>query len=311
MKTNRLLSGLLSVTLVSALIFTGCKKDKNELSEQEEQQVAMAATESEGEADNSFSDVFDDAMGANNQVGMEGTGIFGGRTISTETGRTMQVDSVPSCATVTIQHLASTFFPVKVTVDFGAGCIGRDGRTRSGKMITIYTGRLTVAGSMSTTTFDNYRVDSVLVQGTVKITNTSTPPSVGTLPVHQFTVDVINGRRTRPNGHYLEWNGHRVITQVEGMLTPLHPFDDVYAITGHGSGSVHRGTFIASWESQITVPLRKRFNCRWITQGKIRVVRRNLATTSRWAAVLDYGAGTCDRNATLTINGVTHNILLR
>ena len=312
MKTNRLLASLLSVILVSALLFSGCKKDKNELSDQEEEQIAMAASESDADAENGFNDVFDDAIGANNEVGMEGTGIFGGRTMSTENGRTMQVDSVPPCVTVTVVHLSTTaVFPVKITVDFGAGCAGRDGRIRSGKIITVYTGRMINPGSISTTTFENYHVDSVHVQGTVKITNTSTPPTAGALGVHKWNVDIINGRLTRPNGHYFEWNSHRVVTQVEGMITPLLPLDDVYTITGTASGTVHRGTFVAAWESDIIEPLRKRFNCRWITKGKVKIMRRNLSSTSRWIAVLDYGNGNCDRNATLTANGVTHNILLR
>jgi hypothetical protein len=315
MKTTRLLTSILAVSLVTFTVLTGCKKEKSELSPQEEEQIAMAATEGDAEGENAFNDVFDDVLGANNEVGMEGTGIFGGRTSMDgsllESGRGMQVDSVPSCAIVTVIRLSTTApFPVKIIIDFGTGCQGRDGRVRSGKIITTYTGRLVHPGSQSTTTFENYKVDSIRVQGTLVIKNTSTPPAVGTHPVHQFTYDVINGRLTRPNGHYVEWNSHRVVTQVEGMLTPFTPLDDVYAITGHGNGSAHRGTFVCAWESNIIEALRKRFNCRWITKGKIKVTRRNLASTSPWVAVLDYGNGTCDNHATLTVNGVTRPILL-
>jgi hypothetical protein len=223
----------------------------------------------------------------------------------------MQVDSLPACVTVTVLHLSTTSpFPVKIIVDFGTGCHGRDGRLRSGKIITTYSGRLIVPGSTSTTTFENYHVDSVWVQGTLVIKNTSTPPAAGALPVHQFTFDVINAKLTRPNGNFTEWTSHRVVTQVEGMLTTTTPLDDVYVITGNGHGAVHAGTFACQWESSIIEPLRKRFTCRWITKGKIKVMRRNLASTSPWVAVLDYGAGTCDNNAVLTVNGVAHPVLL-
>jgi hypothetical protein len=315
MKTTRLLTGILAVSLVTFTVLTGCKKEKSELNPQEEEQIAMASTEGDAEGENAFNDVFDDVLGANNEVGMEGTGIFGGRTTTDgsllEAGRGMQVDSLPACVTVSVIHLSTTsIFPVKIIIDFGTGCQGRDGRIRSGRIISVYTGRLITPGSQSTTTFDNYRVDSIGVQGTLVIKNTSTPPTAGNLPIHQFTFDVINGKLTRPNGNYTEWNSHRVVSQVEGMLTPTTPLDDVYAITGHANGSVHRGTFVCQWDSNIIEPLRKRFLCRWITKGKIKVMRRNLSSTSPWVAVLDYGAGTCDRNATLTVNGVTHQILL-
>jgi hypothetical protein len=315
MKTTRLLTSILAVSLVTIITLYGCKKEKSELSPQEEEQIALASTEGDAEAENAYNDVFDDVLGANNEVGMEGTGIFGGRTTTggstLDAGRGMQVDSVPACVTVTVVHLNTTsIFPVKITIDFGLGCQGRDGRIRSGKIITTYTGRLLTPGSTSTTTFDNYRVDSIGVQGTLVIKNTSTPPAPGVLPVHQFTFDVINGKLTRPNGNFTEWNSHRVVTQVEGMLTPTTPIDDVFAITGNAHGSVHRGTFVCTWDSNIIEPLRKRFNCRWITKGKIKVMRRNLASTSPWVAVLDYGAGTCDNNAVLIVNGVAHPVLL-
>jgi hypothetical protein len=309
MKTTRLLTSILTVSLVTIFALYGCKKEKSELSPQEEEQIAIASSESDAESENIFNDAFDDVLGANNEVGMEGTGIFGRTTL--DGGRGMQVDSVPACVTVTVIHLNTTsIFPVKIIVDFGTGCQGRDGRIRSGKIITIYNGRLTVPGSTSSTTFENYHVDSVWVQGTLLIKNTSTPPTAGAIPVHQFTFDVINAKLTRPNGNFTEWTSHRVVTQVEGMLTPTTPLDDVYVITGNGHGSVHRGTFVCQWESNIFEPLRKRFTCRWITKGKIKVMRRNIASTSPWVAILDYGAGTCDNNAVLTVNGVAHPILL-
>jgi hypothetical protein len=309
MKTRQILTPVLTIVMFALVVtFYACKKNSTELTPQEEEQIAVAASESDAEADNSYNDVFDNVIGVNNEVGMEGTGVFG-RTM--QNGREMNVDTVPSCVVVTVVHLSSTsIFPIKITTDFGLACTGRDGRVRSGKIITTYSGRLTEPGSTASTTFDNYFVDSVKIEGTLNISNTSTPPAAGTLPVRQFTIDVVNGRRTKPNGFYAEWNGHRVITQVEGMLTPILPLDDVFTITGGGHGTVHRGTFVASWESNITTPLRKRFACHWISSGQVKVRRTNLATNSQWVAVLDYGNGTCDANATFTLNGVVHQIIL-
>jgi hypothetical protein len=311
MKTKNILTPVLTLAMFCLVIaFYACKKNSTELTPQEEEQIAVAASESDAESENTYNDVFDNVIGVNNEVGMEGTGVFGGRTI--QNGREMNVDSIPTCVTVTIVHLSSTsVFPIKITTDFGLSCTGRDGRVRSGKIITTYSGRLTEPGSTATTTFDNYHVDSVLVQGTLTIANTSTPPAIGSLPVRQFTIDITNGRRTRPNGWFVEWTSHRVITQVEGMATPTSPLDDVFTITGNGHGAVHRGTFAATWQSEITTPLRKRFSCHWISLGEVKVRRTNLATNSVWVATLNYGNGICDANATLTVNGVVHPIILQ
>jgi hypothetical protein len=289
------------------LTFNSCKKEKSELTEQEEEEIALASTQADAESENMFSDAFDDVMGVNNDVGMAGTGIFGGRTAPNLRG--MNVDSVPPCVTVTVVHLSSTPFPVRITVDFGVGCVGRDGRMRSGKIISTYTGRLIDPGKSATTTFENYFVDSVKVEGTLVITN-STPPLAGPVAVRSFTFDVQGGKLTRPNGNYSEWNSHRVITQVEGLGTPLIALDDVFTITGGAKGTVKRGSLIVKWESIITEALRKRFACRWIVKGRVKISRVNLPSTSPWVAVLDYGNGFCDNNATLTVNGITHQITL-
>lgn len=293
-------SRLLTIAFLSLLVGTvSCKKDKSdsEFTEAEQQQATMASSQAEAESDNIFSEVFDNVIGVNTEVGVGGTGVFAGRLGGT-TGRVAQVDST-HCFTVTIIRLNSANpFPVKIILDFGAGCIGRDGRLRKGKIITTYTGRLLHPGATATTTFDGYYVDSIKVQGTQIVSNISTTTAF------KLNIQVQNGKLTHANGNYQQWNSTRVITQVEGMATPLLPIDDVFTITGHAAGVVKRGTIITTWESLIIEPLRKRFNCRWIVKGKARLTR------NAHQAILDYGQGTCDRHATLTINGVVHNILL-
>lgn len=303
MKTN--LSLLRAAFLTGSLVvgLFACQKEKSEasLTPQEEEQAVTIASESEAEAEVTNNAVFDDAMGANDEVGMSGTGIFGGRISGTSS-----MDSLPRCATVTITHSNPLEkFPIRIVTDFGtAGCLGKDGHKRYGKIITEYTGRLIVPGKSAVTVFDGYRVGDIKISGTFKITNTSTSN------MRQFTIDVQNAKRLRPNGDYVQWNSHRVITQVEGLGTPEFPFDDVFTITGYASGTVKRGDLIINYESTITEPLRKRFNCRWISKGEVKTIRRSTASSSPWIGVLNYGNGECDNAATLTINGVTRSITL-
>jgi hypothetical protein len=311
MKKMSLLTRVTTMLVLASLAFTGCKKETSDtLTPQQEEEAVTASSESETENELVFNDVFDNVMGVSPQVAVGGTGIFG-RAISGDIrgGREMGMDSVLPCVTVTITHLtAAQDFPVKVVIDFGtAGCPGRDGHTRYGKMIIVYTGRLIYPGKSATTTFDGFKIDNISVQGQHVITNT-TANTTGSNML-QYTIDVTDAKLSKPDGNYSLWNSHRVITQTEGNGTML-PLDDVFKITGTARGKVKHGNMLYAWVSEITEPLIKKFTCRWISKGIIRVKRENLSDTSVWVATLNYGNGNCDFLATLTINGVDHSIQL-
>ncbi|MEO7983515.1 MAG: hypothetical protein ABI688_05490, partial [Bacteroidota bacterium] len=153
----------------SLLIVSSCQKENSQSSDDDQQQIEASSVSSEADAESEsvFNGIFDDAMGVSDEVGLAGTGIFG-RTVA--------------CPEVTVTHMnASTPFPIRVLFNFGvAGCTGRDGHLRKGKIIVEYTNRLVYPGAIGTTTFDGFYLDSTKVEGTLKITNTSPP---GTQPV--------------------------------------------------------------------------------------------------------------------------------
>lgn len=300
-----LFTPLIAAAIFISLIIMGCKKENSSsLSAAQEEQAANYSTESEAENEVVFNDVFDNVMGVNSEVGIGGTGVFG-RIASN--GREMSPDSVP-CTQVSINFLtASARFPVRIVIDFGInGCSGRDGHKRYGKIIIEYTGKLTEPGGSATAVFDGFKFDSISVQGKYKITNSTAAGS----NQRQFTIEITDARLTRPNGDYSLWTSKRVITQTEGNGTPLFPQDDIFKITGSSYGKVKHADLIYSWQSEITEPLIKKFTCRWIVKGIIKVRRETLSTNSQWVATLDYGQGECDSSATLTINGVSHQIQL-
>ena len=111
------------------------------------------------------------------------------------------------------------------------------------------------------------------------------------------------------NGNFISWNSEKVRTQIEGVLTPL-PIDDAFKITGGARGQVKRDTTLVGWNATIVEPLIRRNNCRWIVKGSVRTVRENTNTGTRYVGLIDYGTGTCDNIATVTINGVTYTITL-
>jgi len=297
------LTGLLALSIVA------CQKEKSTTQDPEEQYemtVSKLSSESDAEAEIIYDNIFDDVMGASDEVGLYGSGIF---------GREYGLDTAQRCFTVRVDRPnAPRPFPVIITVRFPqSGCMGPDGRVRRGEIKTVYTNRLMIPGAESVTTFLNYSVDSVTVGGTYKIKNIVDPVQIMIFPPqynHKWLVTVVGGRLGYPNGSLVEWNSTKTIEQIEGSHTPILR-DDVFKITGNADGVGVRGSITTRWLSEIIDPLIRKNICRWIVKGKIRTVRRNLSNTSPWVAVLDFGRGTCDNAATITINGVTYNITLR
>lgn len=284
---------IVAVLFTSMLVISSCQKNNNQNGTDEQQEIdaSVASSEAESQAEIVFNGIFDDAMGVNDEVGVAGTGVFG---------------RIEACPTVTITRLtAGAAFPVRILLDFGAnGCIGPDGHFRKGKVITVYTNRLIVPGAIATTTFDGFYFDSLKVEGTHKITNTSIANTN-----RQYKINVIEAKLTKPNGNFTEWTSEKIITQIEGLGTVI-PMDDIFSIVGGSNGRVHRGNLIVGWQSTIMEPLIKRFNCRWLVKGVIKTVRLNLSTTSPWIGMINFGTGNCDNLAVVTINGVSYQITL-
>jgi hypothetical protein len=304
---------LLTTILVFSLIIFSCKKETSgNLSPQDEEQANVIATQSDAEAESVFDGIFNDALGVNGDVGLGGTGIFGRSSASNYgytdiNGRVDNTNQLPPCLNVAIEHTTNLTFPVKVTLDFGAtGCAANDGHWRKGKIIITYSGRLLIPGSIVTTKFENFSIDSINVDNstTYAIANT------GTLDKPQFTIEV-SAKLSKPNGNYSEWRSRKIITWVEGYLTTSSRLDDVLKIEGEASGKVKRNDVIVAWKAVISEPLIKKFTCRYISKGVVKVYRETLSANSQWTGSLDYGQGNCDKIAILTVNGIPHEITLR
>jgi len=203
-----------------------------------------------------------------------------------------------TCPSVTYQSPAGTF-PNVITIDWGAGCTGPDGRFRSGAIVVEVSECHFTAGAVRTFTSQNYTVNGWQVEGVRTVTNLGDNDQ-GQM---QWNIVVNNASITDPDGAVGTWSTDRVRTQVEGGETESLS-DDSYEITGTASGTNRKGN---SYTAEIISPLYKSFECRWISSGVIEVT--GSAGRSRQ---LDYGDGTCDNKATVTfVNGNQREITLR
>ncbi len=303
---NGLTRVLIPMLFIAFVSIVSCKKENsNPGTAAEQEEFATATSESDAEAEVVFDDVFDNVMGVDTEVGVGGgIGIFGSSgTISDGQITVHGAGTIDSnrCFTVTYTQLnPPNRFPLKITLDFGnTGCVGRDGRTRKGKIITVYTGPLFIPGNSTTTTFEGYVVNDNSIEGTHKVSNKSTSEK------KIFNVQVIGAKLTKPNGNFTQWNSEKTISQIDGLGTPLFPLDDVFKIEGGANGAVKRGDKFFQWSTIIQEPLIKKFACRWITKGIV-IMRKSNSPV----AELNYGNGTCDNKATITVNGQVREITL-
>jgi hypothetical protein len=202
--------------------------------------------------------------------------------------------SAGGCATVSRDTLSS---PRRITIDFGAvNCLCRDGRYRRGMVYIDYTGQRGVPGSTATLSYNGYFVNDRGISGSRTISNGSSPAGNPQRTVTYNITVTLPGQ----SGSYNR-QGQRLREKIAGDGT-TNLLDDVYLITGSGSGS-RTGGF--TYSHSIVTPLRREGSCAWTVSGSIQFSRNNRLTRT-----LDFGNGSCDDQATVSDGTRTRNITL-
>jgi hypothetical protein len=290
---NRMMIAIFAVLL--SIFVVSCQKESS-LTEPTTLTEEEAATYSEEstQAEASFDDAEDIGFTAAEEEGNAGGFGLEGRSASVQ-GRIYLPGfgelrgRIGDCATITVTPNDSTY-PKTVTIDFGDSCRGRDGKVRSGKIVLHFTGPIRRPGSVVTMTFVNYYVNRVHIEGTKIFKNLSEPPML-----HKWSVEVLDGKVTFPNGRGYTYDGIKTVKQIAGMLTNVVR-DDVYQITGRSKTVFRNGTTV---NINTEDPLIKKVACHWISEGtlKIKINSRVL--------FLDFGFPNnsgCDNKALLTWN---------
>ena len=269
---------ILPIAAIVAFAFTSCKKDST-TTDDSAIETTFELSANQGIADNLTQDANDILNEAAYDKNLQGSGFA---------ATPIEPNSTLACATVTVTPLVG--FPKNIVIDYGSGCTtpGLNGVTRSGKINVTLSDSLRVSGSVAVMTFDNYYVKGYKKEGTITWTNISTPGVKSWRRVCQ------NGKITAPTGNYWLHYGTEVITQTQGNNTPGNILDDVFTITGtktvtNPAGLTRTGT--------ILTPLQKKTTCSNIDQGTYQIQGPN------HVAIIDFGDGSCDNIATISING--------
>lgn len=195
----------------------------------------------------------------------------------------------------TLNGFPVTMWLIYDTTTAGNGCLGDDGKLRKGKIKCVFNKpwhKDTIGNNLTNITFYDYKVNGIKYEGTVIISKPSQ---------YAYRTQVISGKCTKDASWELFWDCDRTITWTAGMGDTIVS-NDVYSVTGNASGINRNGT---SYTANIVSAIVKSNSCAYIQEGILDITPQGRPTRT-----LDYGDGTCDNKATVTINGNTYNITL-
>ena len=206
------------------------------------------------------------------------------------------------CRTVTCSPSCDVY-PHTKTIVYD-NCTKCDGSILNGtKIITYYVDPAVAQPGdlLSVTEYDGFSVDSFMVTGKKSFYLVSNTP---------YVLHIVADKQLIAPGRYggkKSFTSDRMWTQTVGGNT-ADQSDDVFSIVGTSSGKeILHGGDIAEFTAVIDSndPLVNSNDCCWITSGTetVTIHEKYHGSESTLTEVLDYGDGTCDNMATLTING--------
>jgi hypothetical protein len=273
MQMKRILTPAI-LLLSAALIFNGCKKDD------------PADTETTTATDNSICEnEFMRLLPTVNSIAIDESGVH-----RNGTGHHV----LNTCPLVSVPD-SLLQYPRHMYIDYGAGCTDPvDGKVRKGQIICMLDRPWDSLGAVITITFDTFYVGAIHFEGTTTLTRTG-PAS--------FHKSVVQGKCSK--GGATPWDilfdAERDITFTSGANVSTDP--QVVTISGTNHGTDRNGK---TWTANITTPVVRDLGCTWITKGVVVISPEGKADRT-----VDFGDGTCNNKATITIEGNTFEFTMQ
>jgi hypothetical protein len=276
----------LILLVIAVLSISACKKDNSN-----KQAEDLAAVKESALADDLLSHLFTQLSA----VATESKENVELKRLKAENKNLNSFGSPSSCANITVTP-AGKAYPKKITIDFGEGCTFND-VIYKGKLLATLSGSFMNKGASLKLVFDEYYLNDNRFKGELTILNNG-KNSKGNL---YFTLNLADAQIINPE-FMMTWEAAFIIEWIKGRNT-LTSLDDEFMISGSSGGISDNGE---QFTSNIIKPLTKKASCRYITSG---TAEHKL--TSGVIQVLDYGNDSCDNKATLTVNGLSKDIILR
>jgi hypothetical protein len=283
---------LLFVSLLSISIFIGCSTDESANVSVTLKTITTDDAIANSEIDTTVDDV---SIIAEDQFEMQ-------KSIVAKTSAGMK-SILPPCATVTTVLTDDNWIR---TIDFGTqGCALPNGNVLKGKIIVSFSKNFTTPIKTISYTLEEFYHNGKLIEGSRTISHElkSTDLLTALHPVTTHSVDV---KITFSDGKIYTRIGTRVREMVEGFATFANWEDNVFKVWGYNITTFPNGSKY-TFTIQKTRPLLIKMSCKMpFPVSGIEEITKN-----EGKATLDYGVGECDKLATLTINEVTKEIVLK
>jgi hypothetical protein len=252
--------------ILSIIFLQSCKKEQQ--TTDDEQQITSDEAKASIEADKETDDLLDlvDVYAFDSSV----------------SNRSYQL---PSCVTQTIVRNGTNII---ITWEFDAnGCTMPNGNTYQGTITITRSVDLTGHQVTGTLTFDQFYVNGKHIEGSCDFVRERSNANGNPQSTHNYNFTI-----TFLNGDTAVRSGTRIREWIEGFGTPNRN-DDVFLVTGNSHIERRNGVII---DAVIIVPLRREIPCPYFVSGTVEI------TKNGQTAVLDYGSGNCDNEATLTLS---------
>jgi hypothetical protein len=262
---------LLGILFICAILGFSCAKRKK---------ATLTAQDNE-KAESMFSDVFKQSS---NKTRNEEDHRF-------KKGKYNATDYIQGsgCANVEVTLSSDSTYFSEVVIDYGDGC-EQNGRTREGKLfITMDNGRFFEEGTQITIeTGDNFHIDDHKVEGTKAVTNLGSK-NLNNGISFVFKIEVMDGLITTPDNKEISWESSR--THVWEFIQD----DGLYIkAVGSANGVNSEGS---EYSINILDSLVAKSGCGHLKEGELKIATEAIDDD----VFVDYGDGTCDNKATMTI----------
>lgn len=290
----------ISVGLITLAFAWSCSKDES---------PAVSSGDTANVQGESVTDSYYDESNDFSTIAVGGTAAT--QTGRTENGRTTDevkglgdIDNRLACAVVTIVKDPNStpdkpIYKGTITIDFKDGCTDAKGNIRKGKIIVTYNGRRFALNSTIVTTFSNYSVNGIKIEGTNKLTNLTT--NLETSP--KFKNEVIGGKVTFTDGKVATRD--HVLTRE--WIRGANPSQDSWKVEGSATGTTREEV---TYQMEITKALVYKRSC-VASKVFVAVEGTKKFTSGDKTMTIDFGAGDCDNKVTVTVNGVSKEIEIK